>query len=274
MDTHPDQPPAPAPEAAAAPPARPRADPWAHRRGEPRLFAFLWTIFLFSATAAIFLSALTLGTAAPEVVRPATRALLSVMLVGITLLWPMVRLSQLADRHPVTGCIQDLVVILIPAQAVIWPQWFAWLGRWPFAVIAAVAVWTIAWALLSGGLLALAQAEHLRAERAHCGDAPLRWPAGPWMLVFLALALAGALPALLSRVVGPDPAQPIFRAVWMLSPVTGVYELTRERTWSGVSAFVLRPHWIAVIGVLAAAAPLWAAALKRTRGIAAPEGLH
>src|SRR5262245_36263588 len=114
--------PAPPPPAVApsAPPAR-RVDRWAHRRGEPRVFAFLWTLFLFAATATTFLAALSAGSSTPDVMRPATRALLAVTITGIVLVWPMIRLSQSADRHPIGGVAQDLVVILIPVQAVIWP---------------------------------------------------------------------------------------------------------------------------------------------------------
>ena len=48
-----------APPVGTPPPERPvreivPEDPWAHRRGEPRVFAFLWTMFLFGATAATF----------------------------------------------------------------------------------------------------------------------------------------------------------------------------------------------------------------------------
>src|SRR5262249_35293851 len=102
---------------------RRKPDPWAHRRGEPRLFAFLWTLFLFAPTGATFMAAAPPGGASPDVMRPATRALLAVTAAGVCILWPMVRLSQLADEHPIAGVIQDLVVVLIPAQAVIWPQW-------------------------------------------------------------------------------------------------------------------------------------------------------
>src|SRR5437867_4288680 len=80
---------------------RPRPDPWSHRRGEPRLFAFLWTLFLFAATGITFMTAVSLGGNSADVMRPATRALLALTGAGVVLLWPMVRLSQAPDEHPI-----------------------------------------------------------------------------------------------------------------------------------------------------------------------------
>src|SRR5947207_1904454 len=80
--------------------SRRRADPWAHRRGEPRIFAFLWTLFLFAATGFTFMAAVSMGGTSADVMRPATRALLAVTAAGVVLIWPMVRLSQAPDEHP------------------------------------------------------------------------------------------------------------------------------------------------------------------------------
>jgi hypothetical protein len=267
------------PPQAEAPPDRPTPprDRWAHRRGEPRIFAFIWTIFLFAATATIFVFAFSSGTASPEVIRPATRLLLAVMMAGIVLVWPLIRLSQAVDRHPVAGVMQDLVVVLIPAQAVVWPQWFTWLGRWPFSVIAAISALSVAWAFLAGALLSLAHSSHLAAALRAAPDRPVRWPAGVWMLAFVILALGGAAPLMLGEIGVPaaaDPVPPPFRAAWMCSPISAVYELTRDRAWSGVNAAVEPAHWRAIGWVAAAAAPLWLAALMRAHGVKARAGLH
>lgn len=256
-----------------APPPRPRArrpDPWAHRRGEPRIFAFLWTVFLFSATAATFLAALSSGQATPDVMRPATRALFAIVAMGIVILWPMVRLSQTPDRHPLAGCTQDLVVMLVPAQAVIWPQWLGWLGRWSLDVVGSVSLLLGAWGLLAGGLLALAQAGRWRAiargEPARGG-----WSGAGWMLFFMLLGLAGTLGALGPE--APGSVSPV-RIGWMFSPITGVYELTRDRSWTGMSAAVRPGHWWAISITAAAGLPGWIAAGLRVRGIKGRSGLH
>lgn len=250
------------------PPTRPRRpDPWAHRRGEPRVFAFLWTLFLFAATAATFLTALSTGQTGPDVMRPATRALFAIVAGGIVVLWPMVRLSQIPDRHPLSGCIQDLVVILVPVQAVVWPQWFGWLGRWPLAVVASVSCLLVAWGFLSGGFLALAQVERQR-RRPRPGPTEA-W----WMLLILLVGLGGAAAALAPATTGSaGPAD--FRPQWMLSPVTAIYELTRDRAYTGASAAVGPGHWLAIAAVLAASLPAWALAALRSRGMKPPGGLH
>jgi hypothetical protein len=250
-------------------------DRWAHRRGEPRTFAFLWTLFLFAATATTFLAVLSSGSSSPDVMRPATRILLAVTATGIVLVWPMIRLSQTADRNPIIGVAQDLVVILIPVQAVIWPQWLGWLGRWPFEVIAAVAALAVAWAVLTGSLLALAQASHLRAAARVAGDGPVRWPAWKWMLVFIALAVAGMIPALLTSSAAPSHLdQESLRPAWMLCPALGVFEITRDRAWRGVSAAVTPGHWLTLGGIALASLPWWLAALIRGRGLSGDAGLH
>lgn len=264
------------PPTAEAPSAPRPADRWAHRRGEPRIFAFIWTLFLFAATATIFVFAFSSGTASPEVIRPATRLLLAVMMAGIVIVWPLIRLSQAADRHPVSGVVQDLVVVLIPAQAVIWPQWFTWLGRWPFPVIGAVAALAVAWAFLAGAVLSLAQTSHLAAALKAEPGRPVRWPAGAWMLAFVLLTLGGAVPLLYDVMGTPaiDPTPPPFRAAWMCSPIASVYELMRDRAWSGVNAAVERAHWRSIAWVAAVAALAWLAALIRAHGVRARAGLH
>src|SRR5204862_230299 len=77
----------------------------------------------------------SMGGTSADVMRPATRALLAVTAAGVVLIWPMVRLSQAPDEHPASGSLQDLVVVLIPTQAVSWPQWLGWVGRWPPGVV-------------------------------------------------------------------------------------------------------------------------------------------
>lgn len=253
-------------------------DPWSHRRGEPRVFAFLWTIFLFAATAATFLAALSTGSATPDVMRPATRALLAITAAGIVLLWPMVRLSQRADPHPVGGVVQDLVVVLIPSQAVVWPQWLAWLGRWPLEAIAAISAILAAWAIVTGGLLANAQLSHLSHERRQQADvSPRGWNAAGWMAVFVAAAIGGTLAPLLAgsatvSITG-QPQEPV-RISWMFSAVTAVYEVLRDRSWTGTPAAVSHEHWIAIAVTAGAGLLLWAMAGVRSRGRKAYGSLH
>jgi hypothetical protein len=260
--------------AALAGPAH-RRDPWAHRRGEPRIFAFLWTVYLFIATLIAFMAVLAGPSIAPEVMRPAARLLLLLTAGGMVLLWPMARLSQDPDPHPLGGAMQDLLVIIIPAQALIWPQMLWWLARWPFDTVLALSLSMLVWGLLTAGLLALAQAGGARLDARAAVDeeaAPqdarggLLGNAG-WMVLFVILAAGGLLASVLEHLamLRSELSSRPLNVGLMLSPLGSVLELTRDVSWTGRST--PNPHsgghW-ALIGLVgAAAAVAWAAAAAR-----------
>jgi hypothetical protein len=237
-------------------PAPPGRD-WSHRRGEPRIFAFFWTLYLLLATIGAFWSVGAPGVPDPMALRPAARAVLAAITVGVTLLWPMTRLSQILPSvrpHRIARAIgQDLIVLLVPAQAIIWPQ-IAMAG-WPVPVVAALACSLTVWALLIGALLALAMM--LTGERR-----------GWWMLAFVAIAGLGPLVAL-----GPGAlvhSEGAFDWWWMTSPITTGFEISRDRPWTGAAAAVASGHWraIGVVGTLAAFAWLCTATVGGLRRIA------
>jgi hypothetical protein len=49
----------------------------------------------------------------------------------------------------------------------------------------------------------------------------------------------------------------------MLSPISGVFEITRDRSWSGRPARAAPEHWAAIGLVWIVATLLWSAALAR-----------
>lgn len=246
---------------------RKKEDPWAHRRGEPRVFAFLWTVYLLVATTTALVSLGLHGAASVDAYRPVARNLLLAIAVGVTFLWPMLRLSQKKPKEGgIAATAKDVVVMLVPAQAVIWPQW--WLAHWPLSVVVCVALMISAWTLIVGAVLAVALGENRGGKR----DVPHR---ALWMGVFVALAVAGPVAMAVRAGVrglwlGPD----IPDAVAMGSPLSGVYELTRERFWSGSSAQVDQVHWIAVgvAGIVGLA--LWWALPLRHRGHRLRSSVH
>jgi hypothetical protein len=213
----------------------------AHRRGEPRLFALIWTMFLLATAMGSLASVGVIATV--ESYRPAARILLVVVAVGIVVLWPMVRLCQaLPMRGHVRQWVgEDLVVMLVPVQAVIWPQW--WLAGWPIEVVAAVALFLAAWTLLIGAVLGVA---YVTLER---GDgAGLRTG---WMVCLVVVVLAGPVIGLALR----EPSA----WFWMSSPLTGVRELTHPRLWTGQSVAIGWRHWTAIGATGVAAIGLWLA---------------
>lgn len=232
---------------------------WSHRRGEPRIFAFFWTLYLLFATVAAFWSVGAPGSNDPLALRPAARAVLATITVGIALLWPMTRLSQEVP-NPRVGRVsrmvgQDLIVLLIPAQAIIWPQ--IAMAAWPVSVVAALACSLTVWAIFLGSLLTIAIV--ITGERR-----------GWWMLVFVALAGFGPLLAL-----GPGGAfshgDDSFDWWWMTSPITTGFEIARDRPWTGAAAAVIEGHWwaIGVVGVLGILAWCFVAAMGLFRGFKA-----
>ncbi len=218
----------------------PEGRTWAHRRGEPRIFAFFWTLYLLLATMGAFWSVGAPGSHDPLALRPAARAVLAAITVGVALLWPMTRLSQEGPIRRV-GCVarvvwQDLIVLLVPAQAIIWPQIVV--AAWPVPVVAALAAAITAWALLIGALLAFA----LVLSGARRG-----W----WMLVLVAIAGLGPLIAL-GPAGGTSHGDDSFGWWWMTSPITSGFEIARDRPWTGASAAVAAGHWraIGLVGAL------------------------
>ncbi len=227
-------------------------DRWAHRRAEPRPLALLWTIFLALSTMICLASLAARGATSYESYRPAARSLLTIVAIGLTVLWPMVRLSQSPARSPIAAWVwKDLVVLLLPAQAVIWPQVFFFLAKWPTEVVGCVSAMLSAWAILTGALLAWAST----LVRREALESPRR---ASFMLIVLALVAVGPLLSLPFRASGrTDTSSPAFDVWGMTSPVTAVFELTRDRLWTGQPARVVAAHWWAVAIVAASAVFAW-----------------
>lgn len=240
-----------------------RPDRWAHRRGEPRLFALCWTLYLSIASLGVVASAGMGGPLSSQAYRAAARTALCLTAAGIAVLWPMLRLCQERPRRPVRAALVDAMVVSVPAQAVILPQ--HWLAGWPLDVIAALGALAVAWSLVVGaGLAWWWSLEGRVVTRAGAASA------------FLLLALLGP-GAMLARflLAGPGPRASDAPAdvLSMLSPITGVLELTRDRPASGAATAASAPHaW--AIGA-AAALGVVGLALTRVRfasGKGAPRG--
>jgi len=236
-----------------------RAD-WSHRKGEPRVFALLWTAFLMAATLLMFASLSAAWVVSPETYRPAARTLLMVVTVGIVVLWPMTRLCQAAAlERPLWSTFKDMVVVLAPVQALVWPHGLRMLAGWPWTVVAGVSGVTIAWGVLTGGVLAVAQVTLAGVGPGGRGALARAL----WMVVFV--MLVAAAPAVLGlsgalRVDAIDGASAGTTLGWMFSAPTAVAEVTRARVWTGRPASIGGLHWMAIGWTLCVGAACWAGA--------------
>jgi hypothetical protein len=131
-------------------------DPWAHRKGEPRLFTLMWSIYLLVGAMGTIFATRTIGPPTPSAYRVGCLAMVTVVAVGGTILWPVVRLSQRSPSRPARATLVDLAVILLPAQSVVWPM--PMLTRWPWDVTAAMALVVTGWITLVGAVVARATA--------------------------------------------------------------------------------------------------------------------
>jgi hypothetical protein len=230
-------------------------DPWAHRRGEPRLFAFFWSMYLLLTVAGSVTWVASTSQLTPDSYAPAARIMLIVVAVGATILWPMTRLSQATPKGSVLLAVfADLVVMLLPMQMVIWP--LVVLAHWPAGIVACVALLLSSWTLLTGGFLALA----LGGKRVINPDADgIGWRS-IWMLAFLGMALTAPL-VMLVKSANSTVSDPLIEAAsvrwptWlpMLSPITAVSQLTGrgllgpQRPVSPMEWALI--GWVAIVGV-------------------------
>ncbi|MBC7771825.1 MAG: hypothetical protein H7210_04980 [Pyrinomonadaceae bacterium] len=233
-------------------------DPWQHRRGEPRVFAFLWTLYMLASVLGSLLWITRTSVLAGSAYGPAARIMLLMIAIGATVLWPMARLSQLLPSgNVVKATLADLVIVALPIQVIVWPLVF--LAAWPFQAVFGIAVLMFVWPALMGGLIALAQVMIRRAG-----------PESVFALIapafFMALSVAGVLagPVMIGvqRVQSVDPTR---ATVWLFSPLTHIFRL------AGIGLSTPRPtissaDWSMLGAVGGVAGGLWflAACLAHT----------
>lgn len=221
-----------------------RNDPWAHRKGEPRPFALLWAVYLMAAALlTIFaVSRVSIPSAAQFVY--ACRAMIVMANVGAVVLWPMTRLSQEFPARPLRAAFVDLLIVIVPVQAIIWPMWL--LTQWSWEVTGAQAASAASWACLTGSVVLLATAGASNAWRTL------------WMGVCLLFALAAPalliLPGLFNIPTRAD-------VLMWFSPLTTPYLISASP--SGLAPTMTRQEWLMVLWPLPVAAALWLAGAAR-----------
>ncbi len=209
------------PQAARGDPQR--KDPWAHRRGEPRVFAFMWTLYLLGATVLTLVSLGLRDATTRESYRLSATLLIVVVMVGVAWLWPMTRLAQSRPRgRASTAFLVDALIVLGPAQAIILPQWV--LCGWSLRVTGGIMGLSMGWGVMVAGVLATALADR-------DGAGPSVRSRAVWMAVLVAASLVGPFFGVVANGLGSrgDGVGPAAQPVFLLSsPFTGVVESIRR----------------------------------------------
>ncbi len=214
-------------------------DPWAHRRGEPRTLVLLWTVYLFVGGLITVFSVRMLGPMQAGLFRPTTRMFLALAAVGLTVLWPMVRLSQESPRRPLRATLMDAAALLLPTQAVIWPTKL--LTRWDWDIVAGVSLLLISWTALVSAIVAMGVSRRPGPART--------W----WMLLCLVFVAGAPVYLMLQALTGAVPRSEL----WLGSPLTALFLLTDAP--SGLTPRMTADEWVAVFAPLFAGAALWLA---------------
>ncbi len=244
----------------------PPVDRLAHRRAEPRLFTFFWTLYLLLTVAGSILWMTRSSVLSASSYGPAARVMLVVIAAGATLLWPMVRLSQLPPRVTaragiLSACFVDVIVVAAPIQTIIWPM--AIVAGWPVDVVGALALMFVLWPALVGAVLAALFAAERRAGR-DSGDHPVIPAArSACMVLIVCLTTAAPVVLLIAAALGNTaiPTGRPWAATWLAaaSPFTLVHAITGVGL-SGPPAPVPLLHWYTLGGLSLAAALTWVVA--------------
>lgn len=198
-----------------------RGDPWAHRKGEPRPLALLWAVYLMGAALLTIFTVRSLGVPSTWQFVAACRGMIVMVALGLVVLWPTVRLSQEFPVRRWRSIGGDLLVLLLPIQAALWPM--PLLTHWPASVMAGLTATVMSWALLVAALLGVAYArpDVERGDGIAGAASGLRRALCSLSCVLLVVA-APAIGVLLRAASIEAPAW-----LGMLSPVTSAYALTR-----------------------------------------------
>jgi hypothetical protein len=241
-------------------PPKGKPDPYAHRRGEPRSFIALWILYVVGS---IVLSLTALGARGfldEQVYRAGLSRLMVALLAGVVLVWPLLRLSQVGPVAVIRSFLGDLFIITVPLLGVVLPQCLPWMDVWPAEVALCASLWCFAWGLVVAGVLSNVFA---RGEHASHGARML----GAGVLALACLLPAAFLPFVELRTQGAG--QGLAFTAWLLpSPIGGMWDILRDRSWSGQPARIAPQHWTAAMMVLGAGVLLVGAAWGR-RALAA-----
>lgn len=222
--------------------------------GAPGATAFpvAWSAFLLVATAMTVFRAGSPAGLPVSAARTPARDLFAVMALGVTLLWPMLRLCERAPRDRrarAARALGDSLVVAAPALTVVLASQIV--VGWGWLATGAVSLLYTGWTLLVGALLAIGAGARTGATRAG------------WMALIACLALGAPALTIVADARGRD------RAFLLASPVTAPGAITASASGAPVSPGA--DAWLAGAIPAALAVPLWALAFA---GLPRRDGVH
>ncbi|MEO1128554.1 MAG: hypothetical protein AAFX05_02475 [Planctomycetota bacterium] len=225
-------------------------DPWAHRKGEPRVFALLWSLYLMASAMLTIFASRALTPPALEQYRYGCRAMVIMIAIGTVILWPATRLSQAPPRRPARAALIDMLVLLGPVQVVIWPM--PVLTWWSFEMTAGLVAVVASWTALSCALVALGSGSRSMLLRS--------------MLMLLCMVAVLTGPLLMFMSVSADPTP---RWLSLLSPITALWAIAEAPGSRGGAPS--GGEWWLIAAPAIVGAVLWIAAAMRRFGEACEE---
>lgn len=228
---------------------RERDSPWPPR---PGVFVVLWPLFLLIGSVVAAAPHLMAKYVDDSVVMPAIRYILGAYVLGLTVLLPMIRLSQRRSSDPVIEGAMDAFSLLLPLQPLLW---FTVAPPIDVAVTRVLAVdlvmvfWTaiiVAWVGLTLGHEA-ARGEAINPTR--------RSVAMGAMLVVQTIAPAAIA---IAHSLGTDGVG----GAWTMSPIAGVLHLAARPRDP-----VVLEEWLGVWAIGLVAVGVWWIALVERRSV-------
>lgn len=243
-------------------------DPWAHRKGEPRLMTLGWTIYLLIASAVTIFTTRGAGLVRPIQYQTAARRMFMLMIVGACILWPLVRLSQAApdpripgERRTGLSLFLDLIGLSFPAAAVLLP--LPILTGWGWSLMLAVWCVIVGWSMVCLSVAAwgvgTSEGTNTSALRRLCATAIVLALVMGVSAGHAWLTATGAVPAWTVPAEGIDAPTLHSGWWWALSPISHTLRLTTPP--SGMATMAKPEDWRAVVALWACggASALWVA---------------
>ncbi len=166
---------------------------------------------------------------------PGVRMMLICIVIGITIAWPLLRLSQSVPRFPLRQVLLDVIVLLSLVQIVLWPLRLVttWSPSRTLVIDATIAGWAIlAGAFVAAGSMASRSGPRILCMFA-CVGLVLLGPGLAWLAAIAGrdwMALAHVSPLLTISAI-TDPAAPPAAQLW---PSVALLAAADGLAWAGL----------------------------------------